>query len=735
MRRDGGSRLISFKKTSLITLVVFLLVIAFCGCKNNKGLPDKIYYIDTLSNAAFKGLSYGDAITLKTIQGIVNRDKPRFYIISGSFAFSDTDREWVKYYKEHLKTEFVELKNIEEVLTTFKDFFKGIIVFDDSIKSYNNWISPLADTAAVIAGLTDTLPVKEMLVPRYTQITGLEVLDTVTIKSNGRTKTITGDLTKLKFSNGLEIYHWMVDNLIEFVNQHEYLQLNWEGMDFAVQNKMLFIDVNIVSDIPSRELEDKVHEYFASKNELFDVWGWVEDEYIGVDRISKAGGFLRNIASGNLSFHSVVPSTIKEFKQKSSKSLDSFVVDKNKFYIIFMASEADTAKAPISFNHGGYLDESRGAVAINWGMPANTIIDFPAVAEYYQNTATENDYFYTSGGHYGGYVNVCSLPEKSLNRMIQDGKELAKISDQPYLDYFSTFVFGTPQISKLSEYAKKLRVKGLIGRHKNSITKVEDWDGVLAVDRYYSYPERMIVYDHPTIISGGFSKHKGTDKENYMIYDSEYEYMALDARFKSGATAKGILAIRGFISQDNKSYYELRLVDGIRLQVVKVINGEETILHSERQIISTNSDYTMRLYLDGKTVAAAFGGKGYSDRRYICKVEDSELTKGRYGLYTTNDTEIRLRCVPREPWREIYNNILKETIKTRKGGGVCAGYYGVIVKDYETSQFKIENVYDEWLVVTPTDLKKVMDELEKNYPGKFEAVTLDKFMKAAEAFK
>ena len=69
----------------------------------------------------------------------------------------------------------------------------------------------------------------------------------------------------------------MVDNLIEFVNQHEYLQLNWEGMDFAVQNKMLFIDVNIVSDIPSRELEDKVHEYFASKNELFDVWGWVED--------------------------------------------------------------------------------------------------------------------------------------------------------------------------------------------------------------------------------------------------------------------------------------------------------------------------------------------------------------------------------------------------------------------------------------------------------------------------
>ena len=43
----------------------------------------------------------------------------------------------------------------------------------------------------------------------------------------------------------------------------------------------------------------------------------VEDEYIGVDRISRPEA-LRNIASGNLP-HSVVPSTIKEFKQKQRK--------------------------------------------------------------------------------------------------------------------------------------------------------------------------------------------------------------------------------------------------------------------------------------------------------------------------------------------------------------------------------------------------------------------------------
>ena len=78
----------------------------------------------------------------------------------------------------------------------------------------------------------------------------------------------------------------------------------------------------------------------------------------------------------------------------------------------------------------------------------------------------------------------------------------------------------------------------------------------------------------------------------------------------------------------------------------------------------------MRLYPDGKTVAAALRGKGYRRQEIYLQGEDSELTKGRYGLYTTNDTEIRLRCVP-ENHGEIYNNILKETIKTRKGGSMC----------------------------------------------------------------
>ncbi len=78
---------------------------------------------------------------------------------------------------------------------------------------------------------------------------------------------------------------------------------------------------------------------------------------------------------------------------------------------------------------------------------------------------------------------------------------------------------------------------------------------------------------------------------------------------------------------------------------------------------------------------------------------------------------------------------MRETIGSNKNGGVCVGFYGLIVDDdYTTNQFKAETIAGQWILMTPTTLKMVMDELERNYPGKFEAVTLDKFMAAAKQF-
>ncbi|MDD4518430.1 MAG: GxGYxYP family putative glycoside hydrolase [Limnochordia bacterium] len=698
----------------------------------------RAYYIRTES---FEDHSYAGLSTMKAIQGIVNREKPQLFIIGGSYAYSKTDEEWFRYYRDELGIQFAELKSIQQTVVTFKEYFKGIITFDTTVKSYNGWLSPLADTAVVLAGLTDTLPIYEKNAFYYSAATGLPILDEVELKLEDESKRVPGRLSSLGLSEANQIYDWQVDNLIEFANSSEYMALTAEGLDFAVQRKMLFIDARTKSDSESRALEAKVLDYFSRNNDLFYVWGWTENEYFGVHALSKAGACLRCVANGNMSFHAVVPATMPAYKQKTNVKPGQFEVDKDKFYISFMASEADTPKAAISFNHGGYLAEGRGSIAINWGMPANTVEDFPAVAEYYLKTATANDYFYTSGGHYGGYIDLPSVPEKAKDRLIEEARIWMKKADQPYLNYFAVLVFNEYHpIDRQAyvDYARNVGILGLIGRDMSNWTDAFDWNGVVAVDRHYSYPVRTQSKDKMETARGEFDCAdgiiRGVKNSNLMASEQSYNYMALRVllNFKNVA---GVAALRGFISEDAASYYEVRVVDGSRIEVVRCVDGDETVLSTIETWIKSNTDYDLRLYLDGNRVQVAFGEKGKI--RYVADMEDKSITSGRHGIYTTGGGLVfeKYSCAHQPGWKDVYDNIIRETIDSNRDGGVCTGFYGMIVEDdYETNQFRVETVAGEWILMTPTTIKMVMNELEKNYPSKFEAVTLDKFMAAASYF-
>ncbi|HHV50570.1 MAG TPA: hypothetical protein GXX54_02560 [Clostridiales bacterium] len=680
---------------------------------------------------------YSEYAITKTIQGIVNRTSPRLYILGDSFAYSNTDREWMEYYKSSKNCCFEELLSVKEIILKFIDSFSGIITFNHKIRGHSEWSVPLADTAAVIAGITGVLPVLAKDAESISKETGLKILDSVMLTNSNESKTITARLETLNLNTYTEVYEWQVDNLLPFVNQNEYMLMTWEGLDLAVQRKMLFLDLHICTNKQDKSLEEKVNRYFGDNNDVFYVWGWVEDEYVGIHSLSTAGGVLKCIASNNLSFHAVVPSQIREFKQKTN--IEEFTVEPNKFYITFYASEADTVKAPLSFNHGGYLSPERGKIAINWGMPANTIEDFPSIAEYYQNTATENDYFYTTGGTYEGYADYPVLPEKSKQKLIENSKVLSKKSDQPYLDYFA-FCFHDINKQAYSEFAKRAGIMGLSGRSNNAYTEIERWDGVLAVDRYYSYINHSPALCDRRIFKGDFvekdGKLYGTMPENFFMCYVAYDCLTIHLTVDYNYDTSGVVSIRGFINTEMDTYYEARISEGKRIELARVIKGDEVILSSYPANISPNTSYSVRMYLDGETIKVAFGEN--SRLNYIMNIYDNSITKGTYGLYSTNTTAAfsKFTCTPYKGWQEVYNNILRETVNTDKNGGICAGFYGVIVnEDVTTSQFHVENSCGQWILMSPTDLKRVMDKLEQKYPGKFEAVTLDKFMLAARYFE
>lgn len=682
--------------------------------------------------------SYSDYAIVKTIQGIVNRKGPRFFLLGYSFAYSETDLKWMEYYKANKGFEWIELYSIKEAILQFRKEFNGIITFDEKMRGRSKWTVPLANTAAVIAGITGTLPVLTEDAEDISKETGLKILEYVELNSCNITKTVTARLETLEFGSYSEIYEWQADQLLPFANQNEYMGQTWEGLDFAVQRKMLFTDLYMCTNKYDYLVENKIHRHFGEKNDRFHVWGWVEDEYEGVSSLSSAGGVLRCIACNNLSFHAMVPAQITEFKQKSRES--DFEINPDKFYITFLASEADTVKAPLSFNHGGYLSQNRGNVAVNWGMPSNTLEDFPAIAEYYQNSATQNDYFYTCGGCYEGYVDFPVLPDKAKDKLVQTAKVLSKKSDQPYLDYFA-FCFHKINKHAYSDFAKKSEISGLIGRINNAYTDIERWDGVLAVDRFYSYMNYSSALCDRRIFQGDFEekdgKLRGTKPENFFICFVSYDYLSLHMTIDYSEDITGIVSLRGFISTELDTYYEARITDGIKLELLKVYKGEEEVLCEYTVNLLQNTSYHLRMYLDGQSVKVAFGAKS-AKLKYVMDITDNSITKGTYGLYCTTTSAVisKFTCTPFRGWQEVYHNILRETVNTDKTGGICAGFYGVIVnEDVTTSQFHVENSCGEWILLNPTELKLIMDKLEEKYPGKFEAVTLDKFMEAARYFE
>ncbi|MCC6235767.1 MAG: hypothetical protein IT580_24230 [Verrucomicrobiales bacterium] len=94
---------------------------------------------------------------LACLQGLVNREAPRFYLLHTAEFGVETDAFWLEWYRGEdgwLKvTEIRSLPDLESVLTEFRSAFDGLVVYDENVPATSN----LASTAA---GVERLLPVR-----------------------------------------------------------------------------------------------------------------------------------------------------------------------------------------------------------------------------------------------------------------------------------------------------------------------------------------------------------------------------------------------------------------------------------------------------------------------------------------------------------------------------------------------------------------------------------------------
>ena len=83
--------------------------------------------------------------------------------------------------------------------------------------------------------------------------------------------------------------------------------------------------------------------------------------------------------------------------------------------------EGDTPKSAVSLFHGSWLDPARGSAPVSWGFNPRICALFPVICEYYANTATRNDSFFS---HSSGYMNVWESKEAPFSRFAQQTIDL-----------------------------------------------------------------------------------------------------------------------------------------------------------------------------------------------------------------------------------------------------------------------------------------------------------------------
>ena len=356
------------------------------------GFPNNLDYKKTtfptkdifpVSNKVSQNLTVVDArmlnrdwrLALTTLQGLVNRDTPKLYLI-----FNDESFTWLNNMKSkgYIKSYKIE-KNPKTVFKTFKKYYTGAVTIDIMFPTTIN-------IATMYGSVYDMIACSDKLAKEL----GLDVKFS----------------TKGKWKTNSEAYNWAFDNLWD--KQNHYLASclwydSFESRDYLVQHKAFIFWVpgpidsaNSYSD-PLEEMKfvEKLLAALPPNTPLMG-YSWAgEDVGIGegggVGLFAEFGHYLvGSVGISNVSVHSGIKTP--EFKQKTKSTYPK--LDKNKKYVAFTMSDGDNLPVMTVFNWPQYwTSDARGKTPITWTISPSSCILVPDIMEYYYSTATENDTF------------------------------------------------------------------------------------------------------------------------------------------------------------------------------------------------------------------------------------------------------------------------------------------------------------------------------------------------------
>lgn len=329
--------------------------------------------------ARVTGKPFDLQLALVSLQGLVNRDKPRIYLL-----WDARDLPWLeKMYLEGLINMPDFLDEPEMLFERFSQYVKGVVVYDpDRLFTVN--------VATVVSACEELI----IASPRMAELLGMEIV--VDLRN--------------RFEYEVDGYRWAWETYRTEISSQALAVLypttfDGRARDYLIANKIFTFWVSgpqepIRPGMSSSKERTFAEEVFAAMPPNIPLFGfWYGGEGIGIGELpgtKLASEYAKygvcTDGSPNLSFHSGF--RFDDFVFENKPSGREVEYDPTKVYITFIMSDGDNMNV-WDYTHFDqqWQDPNRSNIPIGWTMgPALGELK-PFIAKYYYETATEMDYF------------------------------------------------------------------------------------------------------------------------------------------------------------------------------------------------------------------------------------------------------------------------------------------------------------------------------------------------------
>jgi putative glycoside hydrolase with GxGYxYP motif/GxGYxY motif-containing protein len=419
------------------------------------GTDDTAVYSYTLAHET-TAASYDESMAVACLQGIVNRDRPRVYLLSKKDNRPEYWRKILLGKGRWLEGKtFKPLADLDALVELARPGLKGAIIWDPEVPASVN-------VATTIAGVEDGVVLSPEYAEKYLGAWKLDVLADL----RGR---FTGEETGSKKNDA---YRWAIREYLRKGRCSAHFLCLYEDAfstraggnigyvltrDWALKQRAFVYDLSpwgdeVPGDDPGQRLGTDLATYRmmleatleqSAPDRMTEVTGFfpfakysnvpghasahdpVPTEWETVWLISPYNCYQNTISSDcfNQSFHSQAPWT--PLKQRRPAETPRLA---NKAYVSILMADYDSATPLYSFLPKHWDDPKRGQVPLAWGINPNLIETYPDIIAYLYETATAGDYF-TADASAAGYMNPNRIEKEYLSLFVRHNRHFFQQTD------------------------------------------------------------------------------------------------------------------------------------------------------------------------------------------------------------------------------------------------------------------------------------------------------------------